>query len=201
MTRATNGTARARTEVSIDPMSDATSSAPLRSVAVTTTNTAPRRTITPAHLLASLLAVTTACTAGGGVDDGTRLTNGSGKDDSVAIRLKLTESAPVASFVIGCDQAVGCAGNVNVRMKTPEPCALFPMEARCGIARTQPMAHDVLNATIISTTEGERKIPLRIESGDGMEFTRSIAAAFTANGDEEVEITLEKTAGTPDLTI
>lgn len=183
-------------------MSDATSSSPPRSYGVTTTTTsgAPRRTITPAHILASILAVTTACTAGSGAD-GTRLTNSSGKDDSVAIRLKLTDSAPVASFIIGCDQAVGCAGNVNVRMKTPDPCALFPNEARCGIARTQPMSRDVLSATIVSTTEGERTIPLRIESGDGMEFTRSIAAAFTANADEDVEITLEKTAGTPDLTI
>jgi hypothetical protein len=199
--RAATGNARARTEVSSDPLSDATTSPTFRSVAVTTTTpVSGRRTITPAHILASILAVTAACTAGSDVE-GTRLPNSSGKDDSVAIRLKLTDSAPVASFIIGCDQAVGCAGSVNVRMKTPDPCALFPNDARCGIARTQPMARDVLSATIISTTEGSRTIPLRIESGDGMEFTRSIAAAFTANAEEDVEITLEKTAGTPDLTI
>src|SRR5215207_5112842 len=115
-----------------------------------------------------LLAVLAACSAPAA--DGTRLPNSSGKDDSVSIRIKLTDGSPVASFIIGCDQAVGCNGHVNVRMKTPEPCALFPNEARCGIARTQPMARDVLTSTIVSTTEGERKIPLRIESGDGLEF-------------------------------
>ncbi len=134
-------------------------------------------------------------------DDRIPLSNSVGKDDSIALRFKLTEGSSVVGFAIGCDQPAGCEGNVSVKLKTPEPCALFPSEPRCGIARTNPLSLDVLSATIVSTTEGERTIPLRIESGDGTEFTKAIAAAFTANGGEEVEVTIEKIAGTPDLTI
>lgn len=134
-------------------------------------------------------------------DDRISLPNSSGKDDSIALRFKLTESNSDVGFSIGCDQPLGCDGNVSVKLKTPEPRALFPSEPRCGVARTAPLAREVLLATIVSTTEGERQIPLRIESGDGTEFTTSIAGAFTARGDEDVEITIEKSPNTPDMTI
>jgi hypothetical protein len=130
-----------------------------------------------------------------------KLPNSSGKDDSVAIRFKLTDSNSVVSFVIGCDQPTGCDGHVDVKVKSPEPCALFPNEARCGITRTDPMMRDLAKTTIVSTTEGSRELPLRVETTDGQQFTTSIAAAFTAKTGEEVEITLEKIAGTPDLTL
>lgn len=133
--------------------------------------------------------------------DGIQLDNSSGKDDSVAIRVKLTEGNQVVGFTIGCDQVQGCEGHIGVTLKTPEPCALFPDDPRCGVARTQPLGREVLSTEIISTTEGARVVPLRIETGDGDQWTKSVAAAFTANGNEEVEVTLTKAAGTPDLTI
>lgn len=134
--------------------------------------------------------------------DRIELGNGAGKDDSVTLRLKLTDSNPVVSFTVGCDQPSGCEGHVGVALKTPAPCALFPEEQRCGVARTaQPLSREVLAASITSSTEGERKLPLLVQSGDGMTFTTDIAAAFTAKTSEEIEITIEKVSGTPDMTI
>jgi len=149
----------------------------------------------------SLVAVllVTACSAGS--EDRVDLSNSSGKDDSVAIRVKLTESNQVVSFTVQCDQMQGCDGHIGVELKTPEPCALFPDDARCGVARTQPLAREVLTTEIISSTEGARTLPLLIESGDGLDWTKQMAAGFTAVGQEEVEFTLTKAPGTPDLTI
>jgi hypothetical protein len=140
-----------------------------------------------------------ACAAPG--TDTVDLSNSSGKDDSVAIRVKLTDASPVAGFAIGCDQMPGCDGHIGITLKTPEPCALFPSEQRCGIARTQPLALEVLKAEIVSSTEGTRSVPLRVETGDGLAWNKAAAAGFTANGSEEVEVTLTKTPGTPDVTI
>jgi len=151
-------------------------------------------------LLVVAVGLASACTGPAG-DDRTELTNSSGKDDSVAIKVKLTDSNRVVSFIVGCDQPLGCEGQVGVELKTPEPCALFPDEARCGVARTQPLAREVLSTEILSTTEGGRTLPLLIESGDGTQWTRKVAAGFTANGNEDVEVTLTKAMGTPDLLI
>ena len=149
------------------------------------------------YLVAVLLVA--GCSAGS--EDRVELTNSNGKDDSVAIRVKLTESNKVVSFTIGCDQMQGCDGHIGVELKTPEPCALFPDDARCGVARTQPHAREVLTTEIVSTTEGARALPLLIETGDGQDWTKKMAAGFTAVGQEEVEITVTKAAGTPDLLI
>jgi hypothetical protein len=147
-------------------------------------------------LLAGLLLA--ACSTS---DERTPLSNSAGKDDSIAIRMKLTDSAPSVAFSVGCDQQFGCAGTVSVKLKTPEGCSLFPTDTRCGVSGTDPLSREVLSATIVSTTEGNRTLPLKVESPDGMTFTSQLAAAFSATSGEDVEVTLEKTAGTPDLTI
>ena len=134
-------------------------------------------------------------------DERQRLTNSAGKDDSISLRVKLTDSNPVVGFTLFCDQPAGCDGFVRVKVRSPEPCALFPTEPRCGIGRTTPLRRDVATTTIVTSTEGERRLPVRIESGDGEQWTTDIAAAFTGRGEEDLEVTLEKIAGTPDLTI
>ena len=78
------------------------------------------------------------------------LTNTSGKDDSASIRFKLTESNPVVGLGIGCDQPHGCEGSVIVKIKSPQGCAFFPTEPRCGIAPVGPLALDTANVTITS---------------------------------------------------
>jgi len=152
------------------------------------------------RLLFATAILATACAAPAG-DDRTELTNSSGKDDSVAMRFKLTDASSVVGLSIGCDQIGGCDGHIDITLKTPDPCALFPENQRCGIARTAPMGKDVLYAEIVSTTEGTRAVPLRIETGDGMQWTKKVAAGFTANTDEDVELTITKQPGTPDMTI
>ncbi len=134
-------------------------------------------------------------------EDALRLPNSAGKDDSIALRVKLTDSNPVVSFTLGCDQVGGCDGTVDVRLKTPEPCALFPTEPRCGVTRTDAMSRDLAMTTVVTSTEGTRKLPFRIETTDGEQFTTNVAAGFTAKTDEDIEVTLEKVAGTPDLLV
>src|SRR5688500_10831486 len=124
----------------------------------------------PRGMRTAIVAVVLASACSAMPEDRIELGNSTGNDDSVPIRPKLNDGGSVAGFSVGCDQPSGCEGHVTIRLKTPEPCALFPTEPRCGISRTSPLAQEVLKATIASTTEGERILPLRIESGDGEVF-------------------------------
>ncbi len=160
------------------------------------------RPLLRSFLIVGISAITTTWACHSEADDArVRLPNSEGKDDSTAIRLRLTDSNPAISLAIGCDQAGGCEGELQVRLISPDPCELFPDQPLCGIGPTGPLNRETLAVTITSDTEGVRRIPLRVETGDGEFFTTQLAAAFSALEGAEVGAVIEKTAGTPDLLI
>lgn len=132
--------------------------------------------------------------------DTIELANGAGKADAVSIGVRLTESNPVVSMTTRCDDEAGCEGWLSLSVVSPDPCTLLD-DPRCGITSIEPSSVELGALEITSSTEGERTLPLRIETADGSYFSSEVSAEFTGGRGEEVEFVLEKAAGAPDIAI
>src|SRR5688572_29688191 len=106
------------------------------------------RSAMPRRAIALVLVLIGSCSVPG--EHLASLANSAGKSDVSPIRLRLTDANPSVGLRIACDQPVGCEGFVGVELGSPESCALFPDQARCGSARTEPMSRDVARVTIRS---------------------------------------------------
>ncbi len=148
-------------------------------------------------LLSTLVLV--GCNAPG--DDRVLLDNSNGKSDGAAVRFRLTGSNPSVGLGVRCDQAGGCEGTVKIRVVSPEACKFFPSEPRCGATKMPAMAAHVATATLTSSTEGTRELPVEIRTGDGKFFAMEISAAWSALPDEEIDVMLQRTADAPDMVV
>lgn len=137
-----------------------------------------------------------------GTDDAerTRLENSHGKADAAEFRFRLTESSPVAGMSVICDGAQGCDGWIELSLRSPDACTLLD-DPRCGIGQMAPATLELATLTLRSDSEGERRLPLTIETFDGSFVSASVAVAFQAGPGEFIDLEIERVASAPDVTL
>lgn len=147
-----------------------------------------------------ILGLLVAAAACGGSGDEIVLENGAGKADAAEVRFKLTESNPFVGMGVLCEAERGCDGVVEVTLRSPDACTVLG-DPRCGEGGMAPTSVLLANVTLRSQTEGERLLPLSVETGDGAFVSSSVAVAFTAQPDEEIDIEIERADMAPDVTL
>lgn len=141
-----------------------------------------------------------AVACGGSGDDGIVLENSLGKGDAAEVRFRLTESNPFVGMGVLCEAEQGCDGVVEVTLRSPDACTVID-DPRCGVGVMAPTSVQLASVALRSQTEGERFLPLSVETGDGSFFSSSVAVAFSAEPGEEIDIEIERAAMAPDVTL
>lgn len=131
--------------------------------------------------------------SGGQTDEVFDLGRG-GKADGMGLSFSLTDSGPTARIRVRCDQPKGCDGHIQVETVSPSPCELLGIKASKCKPGMRPAQAVVAVMQMKSVTEGERELPLRVETADGDHFTTSAAAAFAAQAGETVSFVVTKTS-------
>jgi hypothetical protein len=138
--------------------------------------------------------------SGGTAPDVHDLTKG-GKADGMSLAFTLTDDGPTARLRVRCDQPDGCDGYIFVDVLSPNACEILGVDASQCAPGMDPAESTVATLNLQSLTEGERELPLRIETGDGIYFSTSVSAAFAATAGETVSFVLTKTPGAPLLEV
>lgn len=128
------------------------------------------------------------------------LTNG-GKADGMSLSFTLTDTGPTARLRVRCDQPNGCDGFIQVQVVYPSACAILGVDLSRCVPGMDPVESTVATLNLQSLTEGARELPLRIETGDGIYFSTSVAAAFAATAGETVSFVLTKKPDVPLLDV
>jgi hypothetical protein len=142
-----------------------------------------------------------ACAGDPQPQDSFTLANGS-KTDGAAFRFSLSQDNPNVSMSVTCEPEVplsaGCKGYLEVRLIDPSPCQLVELyrpegslAPRCGEGM-DPFSTVLGHVTILSAQDGPRTLDFRLETGDGVTFTTSIAAEFAALPGEVIELELSR---------
>ncbi len=125
----------------------------------------------------------------------------SGKADVMLLDFTLTDEGPTINLRLGCDQPYGCDGYIQVYVMNPSPCEILVSDPQECFPGMDPVDATVAMLNLHSETEGERELDLRVETGDGSFFARSISASFTAEAHETVSFALTKTSATSTLEV
>ncbi len=129
-----------------------------------------------------------------------KLDNAVGKADAASLQVRLSEGSPVVGMGITCDAREGCTGSLVVRVRTPDGCAILD-DPRCGFGGMEPTSVPLADVVVTSETEGERALPLVVETEDGEYVHDQLSVAFSVLPGEEIDIRIDHAAGAPNVTL